>query len=62
MAGGEAGVNRAIEILASEVRRTMRLLQVSSLDELTPEHVTQLNTLNLNQVNGVPEDEQNLFS
>ena len=62
MAGGEAGVARAIEILAGEVRRTMRLLQVSSLDELTPEHVTQLNTLNLNQVNGVPEDEQNLFS
>ena len=62
MAGGEAGVNRAIEILASEVRRTMRLLQVSSLDELTPEHVTQLNTLGLNRVNGVPEDEQTLFS
>lgn len=62
MAGGEAGVARAIEILASEVRRTMRLLQVSSLDELTPEHVTQLNSLDINQVNGVASDEQSLFS
>ena len=62
MAGGEAGVDRAIEILASEVRRTMRLLQVSSLDELTPEHVTQLNSLDINRVNGVAADEQSLFS
>ncbi|CCI83072.1 alpha-hydroxy acid oxidase [Corynebacterium otitidis] len=45
MAGGQKGVERAIEILAGEVRRTMRLLQVSSVDELTPEHVTQLRSL-----------------
>ncbi|WP_019200865.1 alpha-hydroxy acid oxidase [Tsukamurella sp. 1534] len=42
MAGGEAGVDRAITILADEVRRTMRLLGVNSLDELNPGHVTQL--------------------
>lgn len=58
MAGGEAGVDRAINILAEQVRRTMQLLQVSSVEELTPEHVTLLNTLNPNQVNGVPHDER----
>ena len=42
MAGGEAGVDRAIEILSGQVSRTMRLLGVTSLDELTPRHVTQL--------------------
>ena len=42
MAGGEAGVDRAIEILSGQVTRTMRLLGVTSLDELTPQHVTQL--------------------
>lgn len=42
MAGGEAGVDRAIEILSTQVTRTMALLGVSSLDELTPRHVTQL--------------------
>lgn len=42
MAGGEAGVERAIEILSEQVSRTMRLLGVTSLDELTPRHVTQL--------------------
>jgi L-lactate dehydrogenase (cytochrome) len=42
MAGGEAGVDRAIEILSGQVTRTMRLLGVTSLDELSPDHVTQL--------------------
>jgi L-lactate dehydrogenase (cytochrome)/glycolate oxidase len=42
MAGGRPGVDRAIEILRGQVERTMRLLGVASLDELTPEHVTQL--------------------
>jgi L-lactate dehydrogenase (cytochrome) len=42
MAGGEAGVDRAIEILSQQVGRTMRLLGVKSLEELTPRHVTQL--------------------
>lgn len=42
MAGGRAGVDRAIEILRSEIQRTMRLLGVSTLAELEPNHVTQL--------------------
>ena len=45
MAGGEAGVDRAIEILSGQVSRTMRLLGVTSLEELTPQHVTQLHRL-----------------
>jgi L-lactate dehydrogenase (cytochrome) len=42
MAGGREGVDRAIQILRSEIERTMTLLCVSSLDELEPRHVTQL--------------------
>lgn len=42
MAGGEAGVDRAIAILSEQVARTMRLLGVTCLEELTPRHVTQL--------------------
>lgn len=42
MAGGRQGVDRTIEILRSEIERTMTLLGVSSLDELEPRHVTQL--------------------
>ncbi|HEX6057023.1 MAG TPA: alpha-hydroxy acid oxidase [Intrasporangium sp.] len=38
MAGGEHGVDRALSILRDQVTRTMRLLGVTSLDELTPEH------------------------
>ena len=45
MAGGRAGVDRAIEILSDQVVRTMKLLEVSSLEELTPAHVTQLERL-----------------
>ena len=45
MAGGKAGVTRAIEILAEQVRRTMQLLQVETIDELSPKHVTQLTRL-----------------
>ncbi|WP_072314834.1 alpha-hydroxy acid oxidase [Agrococcus sp. Marseille-P2731] len=45
MAGGRAGVNRALAILTGEVQRTMRLLGVSSLEELGPQHVTQLDRL-----------------
>ena len=45
MAGGEAGVHRAIEILAAEVARTMRLLGATCLEELKPSHVTQLQRL-----------------
>lgn len=45
MAGGEAGVDRMIAILAEQIARTMRLLGVASLDELEPGHVTQLQRL-----------------
>ncbi len=45
MAGGEPGVTRAIEILAQGVIRTMRLLGVTCLEELSPKHVTQLQRL-----------------
>jgi L-lactate dehydrogenase (cytochrome) len=39
MAGGERGVQRATEILTREVTRTMQLLGVRSVGELTPERV-----------------------
>jgi L-lactate dehydrogenase (cytochrome) len=39
MAGGREGVDKAIEILYGQMARTMKLLGVSSLAELTPEHV-----------------------
>lgn len=42
MAGGEQGVDRMIHILRSEIERTMKLLGVSSFEELEPRHVTQL--------------------
>ena len=45
MAGGREGVDRMIEILSDEVIRTMKLLGVSSLNELEPRHVTQLTRL-----------------
>jgi len=45
MAGVEAGVNRAIEILESGVIRTMALLGVTCLEELSPKHATQLQRL-----------------
>lgn len=38
MAGGEAGVTRALQILTSQVTRTMQLLGVTRVDELTPHH------------------------
>lgn len=45
MAGGRRGVDTTIDILRSEIVRTMKLLEVASLDELTPKHVTQLTRL-----------------
>lgn len=45
MAGGRPGVDRTIEILRSEIERTMVLLGVSTVDELEPRHVTQLRRL-----------------
>lgn len=45
MAGGEAGVERVIDILTGEITRTMRLLGVTCLEELSSRHVTQLQRL-----------------
>jgi L-lactate dehydrogenase (cytochrome) len=39
MAGGERGVDRVNEILTAEIRRTLQLLGVRSVRELTPAHV-----------------------
>jgi L-lactate dehydrogenase (cytochrome) len=45
MAGGRAGVDRAVQILSDQVVRTMKLLEVASIEELEPKHVTQLQSL-----------------
>ncbi|MBC7592534.1 MAG: alpha-hydroxy-acid oxidizing protein [Kineosporiaceae bacterium] len=45
MAGGRDGVDRTIEILKTEIVRTMKLLGARSIDELNPGHVTQLERL-----------------
>jgi L-lactate dehydrogenase (cytochrome) len=45
MAGGRAGVRRAVDILSTQLIRTMKLLGVTCLEELTPAHVTQLRRL-----------------
>lgn len=45
MAGGRAGVDKAIDILRRDIERTMRLLGVSTVDELEPGHVVQLRRL-----------------
>ena len=45
MAGGAAGVDRMFQIVTEQMTRTMRLLGVSSLEELEPRHVKQLQRL-----------------
>lgn len=40
MAGGERGVQRTVEILGSEITRTLQLVGVTSVDDLTEEHAT----------------------
>lgn len=40
MAGGEYGAGRALKILEEDIRRTMQLLGVASVHEITPELVT----------------------
>ncbi|QBS45216.1 alpha-hydroxy acid oxidase [Nocardia sp. CS682] len=42
MAGGEAGVDRTIDILRTQIVRTMKLLGVGSVEELEPGHVRLL--------------------
>jgi isopentenyl diphosphate isomerase/L-lactate dehydrogenase-like FMN-dependent dehydrogenase len=44
MAGGQMGVERALEILKGQMARNMKLLGVSSLAELEPRHVKILQT------------------
>lgn len=39
MTGGEQGVDRVAEVLADEVRRTLQLIGVTSIGELTPDRV-----------------------
>ena len=39
MAGGEAGVQRAYDLLHAEVIRTLQLMGVASVAELTPDRV-----------------------
>ncbi len=39
MAGGKEGVDRSLEILRTQMVRTMKLIGVCSLDELNPSHV-----------------------
>jgi L-lactate dehydrogenase (cytochrome) len=39
MAGGRRGVAKAVQILTGEITRTMQLIGVNSIDELTPAHV-----------------------
>jgi L-lactate dehydrogenase (cytochrome) len=39
MAGGECGVRRAVDILASEITRTLQLLGADSVSGLEPAHV-----------------------
>jgi len=45
MAGGRQGVDKTIEILGTQVSRTMKLLGVNSLEELEPGHVKILERL-----------------
>jgi len=39
MAGGKSGVDKSLEIFRTQITRTMKLLGVSSVAELNPEHV-----------------------
>ncbi|CAB4662962.1 unannotated protein [freshwater metagenome] len=42
MAGGQSGVERALEIMQGQMVRNMKLLGVQSLEELSPKHVRLL--------------------
>ena len=56
MAGGRAGVDRTISILSDQIVRTMKLLEVASIEELSPKHVTQLQRLAPRAVHPVAAD------
>ena len=55
MAGGRAGVDRTISILSEEIARTMRLLEVQNVEELSPKHVTQLQRLAPRLLPAIPD-------
>ena len=42
MAAGEEGVVKAVEILETEIVRTLKLLSVNKLSDLNPDHVRLL--------------------
>lgn len=56
MAGGRKGVDRMLTIITSEITRVMKLLGVSSLEELEPKHVTQLDALRPRLTDEVDEE------
>jgi isopentenyl diphosphate isomerase/L-lactate dehydrogenase-like FMN-dependent dehydrogenase len=39
MAGGKPGVDRTLEILSTQIVRTMKLLGARTISELNPDHV-----------------------
>lgn len=45
MAGGQEGVERCLSIIESQIIRTMKLLGVKGLQELTPEHIKFLDNM-----------------
>jgi len=45
MAGGRDGVDRTIEILSTQIFRTMKLLGVRSVSELSPRHVKVIDSI-----------------
>lgn len=47
MAGGRDGVDRSIEILRTQILRTMKLLGVKSISELKPSHVSVIQSISL---------------
>lgn len=60
MAGGRAGVDRTIAILREQIERTMKLLQVSTVAELEPSHVTQLSRFSRDDRAAVDDVEREL--
>ncbi|GAA1630891.1 alpha-hydroxy acid oxidase [Brevibacterium sanguinis] len=60
MAGGRQGVDRTIAILREQIERTMKLLQVSTIAELEPRHVTQLKRFSRDDRQAIDEVEREL--
>jgi isopentenyl diphosphate isomerase/L-lactate dehydrogenase-like FMN-dependent dehydrogenase len=56
MAGGEAGVARCVEILSTEIERTMKFLGVATIDELNPGHVRLMSRRAQVEPNSVPAE------